>query len=422
MIGEKRRRRSAFVACGAPRTGPSETKLKVLHVIPSISLTDGGPSRAIRTIERALNLQGVEVTTLTTDDDGYARRLALSNRPEGVPGAHRVYSRKWTDFYKFAPGAAIWLHRHVRQFDVVHIHALFSFLSVAAARLAKSQRVPYVVRPLGTLASYGLTQRRPLLKKLSLGMVEGPILRNAAAVQFTSQAERQDIDALGFTVRGVVIPLGLEQPPEWHPSDLVREYPILQWRNVILFLSRLHPKKNVEGLLTAFAMLRKQYDNVALLIAGDGLPDYRAALEAQARLEGIGDDVVWLGHIENERKAAALALADVFVLASHSENFGIAAVEAMLAGIPCILAEGVALAGDVEAAGAGITVSTHPESIFQALNRLIADDRQRIMMGECAEHFARSEYSSDVMAQRLVDLYVDLVRVHSSSNELTQRG
>ena len=149
--------------------------LRVLHVIPSVSMRDGGPSRAIGIMERALSAAGVEVTTLTTDHD--VELYGGAGPPVAVNGAHRIYARKWLHPYKVAPGLVPHLMRAVQTHDVVHIHALFSFATTAAAWAARRAGVPYVVRPLGSLARYGLRERRQRLKRLSMALIEGPILR-----------------------------------------------------------------------------------------------------------------------------------------------------------------------------------------------------------------------------------------------------
>lgn len=181
------------------------SRLRILHTIPSLARVHGGPTRALLMMEAVLS--GIaEITILTTDDDGPGRRLAKSIQVAPGDRAKRVYVRKWFEFYKIAPGLVPWLLRHVNCFDVVHIHALFSFSSVASALIARLRGVPYVVRPLGTLANYGISQRRPLLKRLSLAFIEGPILRHAAALHFTSESERDEARALGVPIRCVVIP------------------------------------------------------------------------------------------------------------------------------------------------------------------------------------------------------------------------
>ena len=115
--------------------------MRVLQVIPSVSTVHGGPSHMLALLEQGLCAEGVSVTTATTDDDGPARRLEIDAPLQGH-GLRRIYFRKWFDFYKIAPAMLPWLWRNVRTFDVVHIHSLFSFASVAAGLMARGRGVP----------------------------------------------------------------------------------------------------------------------------------------------------------------------------------------------------------------------------------------------------------------------------------------
>ena len=382
--------------------------LNILHVIPSVSPVRGGPSRIIEVMEAAVTEAGAQVTTATTDDDGWGRRLAIDARPVQVNRATRFYARKWLDFYNIAPGIVPWLWTNVRRFDVVHIHALFSFSSIAAAIVARAQGVPYIIRPLGTLTTYGIRQRRHWLKRLSLAFIEGPILRGSVATHFTSKAEWDEAAALGIPLRGIVIPLGVEGSAPATREALLRDFPTLEGRQRLLFLSRLDPKKNVEGLLRAFAELQHWRAQAILLIAGDGPAPYVAILKELARSLGIARHVFWLGHVEGPRKSAAFAAADVFVLPSFSENFGIAAVEALLAGLPCVLGEGIAIAKDIEEAGAGVVTAPEPKAIARAIEQLLGDDTLRRDMGARGKAFAECHYSIRAMAEQLVTLYKDV--------------
>jgi glycosyltransferase involved in cell wall biosynthesis len=383
-------------------------RLNILHVIPSVSPVRGGPSRIIEVMEAAVTEAGAQVTTATTDDDGWGRRLAIDAQPIQINRATRFYARKWLEFYSVAPGIVPWLWTNVHRFDVVHIHALFSFSSIAAAIVARAQGVPYIIRPLGTLTTYGFRQRRHWLKRLSLAFIEGPILRGSVATHFTSKAEWDEAAALGIPMRGIVIPLGVGEPAPANREALLRDFPTLEGRQRLLFLSRLDPKKNLEGLLRAFAELQHCRAQATLLIAGDGPAPYVAILKALARSLGIARHVFWLGHIEGSRKSAAFAAADVFVLPSFSENFGIAAVEALLAGLPCVLGEGIAIAKDIEEAGAGVVTAPEPKAIARALEQLLGDDTLRRDMGARGKAFAECHYSIRAMAEQLVTLYKDV--------------
>jgi glycosyltransferase involved in cell wall biosynthesis len=368
-------------------------------------MRDGGPSRAIGIMERALSAAGVEVTTLTTDHD--IKPDGGAGPPAAVNGAHRIYARKRLHIYKVAPGLVPHLMRAVQTHDVVHIHALFSFATTAAAWAARRAGVPYIVRPLGSLAGYGLRERRPRLKRLSLALVEGPILRAAAAVHFTSRAELEEAQAIGVPMRGVVIPLGVDA--DAGPPAPPLQHAALAGRRVILFLSRLDPMKNLEAVIDAVAASPMLRGSCALVIAGTGDAGYVAKLKGRAAAAGILDHTLWLGHVEGAQKQAAFAAADVFALPSFMENFGIAAVEALLAGVPCVLGEGVAIAAAMEQAGAGLRVPPEASAVAQALEHVLgAGPALACTMALRAKELAETEFSTAAMAERLIALYEEV--------------
>jgi glycosyltransferase involved in cell wall biosynthesis len=385
--------------------------MRVLHVIPSLSLAHGGPTRALALMEQALAAQGVEVETATSDDDGPRGRLG---RPLEVPvlenGVIRRYFPRRTVFYKASPALGRWLALHVRDYDLVHIHALFSYSSIAAARAARRAGVPYVLRPLGTLAGYGVKQRRPWLKRASLALFEEPALRSAAAVHFTSEEERTEAEAWGIPMRSRVVPLGVEPLAQTDGSLARQRYPALGEEPYLLYLSRLDPKKNLEGLLDAWAEVAPQFPAVQLMVAGGGEPSYAAALRARAAARGLAARVVWAGAIDGEIKASAFAGAWAFVLPSFSENFGIAAAEALMAGLPCVLGRGVAIAAEVEAAGAGWATPPDAPQVAEALRRALAlSSAQRHGMARAARELAQQRYSAQAMGRGLVSLYREIL-------------
>lgn len=355
-------------------------------------------------MERALTAVGVTVVTATTDDGQNNRGPKYEEIASGGGKIIRFYARKRANLYKFAPGIVPWLWSNIRSFDAVHIHALFSFSSVAAGVIACLRGVPFIVRPLGTLTNYGLTQRA-LLKPVSLALIEAPLLRRAAAVHFTSDKELEEARELEIEMHGVVIPLGVEDAEQGNPCRLESEYPLLEEQKVILFLSRLDSKKNVEMLLDAFAAIFRKNASVVLVIAGSGKQAYVDSLKSRASSLGVRDRVLWLGHVMGQRKDEAFARADVFVLPSASENFGIAAVEAMLAGIACVLGEGVAIANGAADDGAAFVVAARQNDIADGIMRLLADDALRREMGMQARDHALRNYSTEAMATALKQLY-----------------
>jgi len=379
-------------------------RLSVLHVIPSLSPLYGGPSAALGVIERALLASDVRVETATTDDDG-------PRGPAGRPavtfegGVVRRWFRRTTRTYTYAAGFTPWLRRHVRDYDLIHVHAVFSHLPMAAAREALKHDVPYVVQPHGMLLDYSLSRSR-LKKAVSLPLIEAPLLRAAAAVHVTSAAEYEElIRRFGTNIRLAVIPLGVQPTPPGSAVRFRERFPQLRESGpVLLFLSRIDPKKNLETLIDALARLDGGAAPVRLVVCGSGDDAYVTGLKQRAVERGVDDRILWTGFVEGETKADALAAADLFVLPSFSENFGVAPVEALLAGVPCVLGEGVAIADDVEAAGAGRAVAPTADAVASAVREMLGADLAGAYR-QAARRLARERYAPDVMGQKLVALY-----------------
>ncbi len=382
-------------------------RLKILHVIPSVSDRHGGPSRAILDIERALTARGVEVTTVTTNDDAGSRTLPVQcGEPIATRNATRWYFPRTTVFFKTSAGMAKWLSENIERFDIVHAHGLFSFAPVAAAYLARRAGVPYVLRPLGVLASYGMTQHHPLLKKMSLAVIERRLIEAASAIHFTSLAELEETEALGLKCRGVVIPLGIDASRSTRRGG--RKWPNGPEPFKLLSVSRIDPKKNLEGLLRALSLVVPKNPGVILSIAGYGDPEYLATLQLLACALEITDHVDWLGYVEGEKKAEVLATATAFVLPSYSENFGMAVVEALATGLPCIVSREVAISQEIEAAQAGFVVGTNAESIAAGIEHLLGNEDGYSAMSTAARALALNSFSLEAMGERLEALYHDI--------------
>ncbi len=382
--------------------------MRVLHVIPSLSPKRGGPSFAVRAMAEAVVGQGIEVDVVATDDDGDGHLHVPLGQPILERGVTYRYFRRQTDFYTASWPLAQWLWRHVGDFDVVHIHALFSFSTLPAAWFAHRRRVPYIVRPLGTLNQWGRENRRPALKQASLHLIEDPILARAAFVHFTCEQERIEAEAAGCRYPAFVLPLGIDlapfaSPPS--PDAFFHRFPDLANKSVMLFLSRLHPIKGLDLLLQAVAKVMTTHSDVALVLVGDGDPTYVASLQAQSRGLGIDDRVVWSGSLYGDDKLAALTAADVFVLPSYSESFGLAAVEALAAGVPTIVSDQVGIWREIAQADAGLVTPCVVNPLVQALASLLSDGELRQRLARNGRRLVQERFSQETMRNRLLDLY-----------------
>lgn len=374
---------------------------------------------------QALAERGVQVDVATTDDDGPGKRLSdVSCGSPVTHGGFRVfYFPKQTEFYKVSLPLLRWLFRHVSSFDVVHVHAVFSFSTLAAGWACQLRSVPYVVRPLGVLNAWGMENRRRWLKKGSFRLLDKPVLDHAAAIHYTSEQEAEEAARLGIRSRVAVIPLGVDLRPFQSlppPALFTERFPETTGRPVILFLSRLDPKKNVELLLEAMAMLTATESGPirpiptrtapVLVIAGSGEEGYVAALKSRALALGVEKSVLWAGHLEGDLKLSALAAARVFVLPSRSENFGIALLEAMTAGLPCVATREVALAADMQRIDANclsVVSGDDSTSLVNALASLLDHPTDATVMGRRASDLVREHFSTEAMSGALSNLYLE---------------
>ena len=383
--------------------------MRILHVIPAMSASDGGPLTAMLLMEQALVRQGVTIVIATTVKKSSLHE-GFDDLAVNASGLSRIVSfPRWTRFYKISPALAWWLYRNIETFDVVHIHALFSFSSIVAGWIAGIKSIPYVIRPLGTLNRFGLTERRPLLKKISLRFLEIPLLKNAAAINMTSDLEKNEAAWLGVPLRSEIIPLGMDFPESSQRPSTADLPPVLVGKKYLLFLSRLDPVKNIEALLLAFSQILPANPDVYLVIAGSGEPGYERSLKNLAAQLAVSDNIVWTGFVKGGIKASLLDNACLFVLPSYSESFGIAAMEALANGLPCVLGNNVAIATRVLQAGAGVVVSTDAASIARELADLLNDPGRRALMAQRALNLSRSDYSLDALGLALVQLYKNVV-------------
>jgi glycosyltransferase involved in cell wall biosynthesis len=380
--------------------------MKVLHVIPSVAAVHGGPSVMVELMARGLSQAGLDVHIATTNDDWPGKLPVTCGVPETRDGITWWYFDRQLGFYKYSRPLSRWLASHVTDYQVVHIHALFSHSAYAAAHWAHVRGVPYMVRPLGVLNRWGMENRRPWLKQLSFRFVESGIVKNAALMHYTSEAERAEAAALGADTPCVIIPNPVPDQGEPMPPGRFRaRHPELEGRQIILFLSRLDRKKGLELLLPAFAEVRKRFAKAALVLAGSGDDVLLGELKEQARSLRIADNILWVGFLRGDDKRAAFADADGFVLPSWSENFGIAVVEAMAAGCPVVVTDQVAIHGDISQAGAGYVTTCDPAAIAAALGRVLEDPSARAVMGNKGKCLTQTHYSLAAVTSKLVAAY-----------------
>ena len=381
--------------------------LRALHVIPAVAPRYGGPSTAIVQMTAALAaIPGVAVEVAATDADGSASKYDGASWPVPSVPLH-LFPTEGPERYKKSAGLWNWLDANIPRFDVVHTHAAWNFPTYAACRLAAKHRKPLVYRPCGTLSAYTWGLKRPLKWAYWLWR-ERANVAGAAAFHCTSDAEATEVKAhQAARGRVEVIPLGVD-PAAWtvpvDAGELRRRCgPKAGDLPIVLFLSRLHPKKGiVDTLLPAFARVRTR----AFLAIAGGADEHAPAYESEIRREverlKLNDRVAMLGPVTATERWAMYDGAALFVLPSHRENFGIVVVEALARGCPALVTPDTATGEYVLSSKAGNVVPRDVASFAVAIDELLAEGRSR---GEAGLIAIREQLSWERTAGRLVGVY-----------------
>jgi glycosyltransferase involved in cell wall biosynthesis len=368
-----------------------------------VSERSGGPGLAIVPMCRALQKLGIEVLLASTDAGWHGADTARMVDHEGVPAI--IFPARLSESFKYSRPLAAWLNANARRFDVGHIHAVFNHSSVASARAFRTARVPYVIRPLGTLDPWSMKQK-PLRKHVFWSLAGESMLAGAAAVHYTSKTEKTATEGLLGVNHGQVIPLGIEAIADatngTHQDQAPHQY--------VLVLSRLHPKKGLDVLIDAFIRLtrRAEFDSWKLIIAGDGPADHVALLKQKAAV--TGDRIQFAGWLDGERKYEMLRNASLFVLPSYQENFGLCVMEAMAHSVPVLVSPHVNLATEIGETNAGWIAPVDAQALATTIAAALSNAEELAKRGRAGKLLSL-RYSWERVATDLARLYTEIINV-----------
>jgi glycosyltransferase involved in cell wall biosynthesis len=390
--------------------------VKVLHVIPSISMIRGGPSLAVIEIVKYLCLEGVDTEIATTNDSGPDLLDVPLGFLQDYKGVRVRFFSRFSPFisivreFGFTVGLTLWLWQHLRDYDVVHIHAIFSYPSTIAMAIARIQNIPYFVSPHGMLCDWSLQQGR-LKKLVYLSLIERINLDCSQSIILNSTQEQKELEVLGWNLSSIIVPHGLEllTPIANAREKLHQMLNIPLETPVILFLSRLHPKKGLDYLIPALAKLRDlvhgRNSNFAFVLAGSGSVEYETELDCLLQKNNLVDCTYKLGFVEGDKKNICLQGADLYVLTSHSENFGISVLEALASGTPALVTPGVALADLVKSQNLGWVVQLEVEGIAATIQEILESPDTIKQKGDRATEYVIENYSWGRIAASLLKIY-----------------
>ena len=388
--------------------------MKILHIIPSVAPVRGGPSVAVIAMVKSLRHIGIDAEVVATNDNGNTLlEVPLNNLHEYQSVPVRFFARFSPNLHSmrefaFSTSLTAWLWQHLQDYDLIHVHAIFSYPSTIAMAIARIQNVPYIIRPLGQLCEWSLQQSRRK-KEIYLTLIEKTNLKAAKALHLTSTQEQKELELLNWNLPNFILPHGLVLP---NPIADARQQ-LHQILNIpletpiILFLSRLHPKKGLDYLIPALAQLADQ--KFAFVLAGNGSPEYEAELDRLIQENNLGDRTYKLGFVSGEKKHICLQGADLYALTSHSENFGVAVLEALASGTPALVTTGVALSDLVKEQDLGWVVDLEIGAIVSSVQEFLDNPDMAKQKGDRAAQYVAASYSWEKIALNLKSIYENIL-------------
>jgi glycosyltransferase involved in cell wall biosynthesis len=344
----------------------------------------GGPIEGVKQLSASADRAGhrVEVCSLDSANAPCVQDFCLPLHPLGPSLGKYGYSRRFTSFLK----------ENAANYDVVVVNGIWQYHSFATWQILRKTATPYVVFTHGMLdpwfkRTYPLKHAK---KWLYWPWVEYRVLRDAAAVLFTTEEERREASRSFWLYRAneLVVNLGTERAPADHPQQLAAfqaRFPQLKGKRIALFLSRIHPKKGCDLLIRSFASVLAKDPDWHLVLAGPDQVGWQFALQDLANRLDISDRITWTGMLSGNLKWGAFRTSEVFCLPSHQENFGIAVAEALSCGVPVLISNKVNIWREVHECGAGLVEPDSVEGSTSLFRRwLNLSDAQMLAMRERA--------------------------------------
>lgn len=394
--------------------------MRILHYIPSLDLSRGGPVTAVFGLSDALASRGYDVTIATCEmgspPPGWGR---FDKKPTLVDlGGGPVNVRFLSSDQKAALAPLTTSH------DVTHVHGVWDLSNLQAAKLARSAGRPHVVSVRGMLDDWSMS-RHALKKRIVLATLVKSHLLRAKVVHLTAQAEFDQARKWFRGGTGMVIPNLLDlnpfrDPPG--PNEARAMFPQLKDPGVrnVLFLSRVHHKKSPDVLIRAAALLRDRGVTVNVIFAGKGDDDYVRSLGSLAKELGLDNRVSFVGHVGGTLKTSLYQACDVLALPTHQENFGFVFPESLAAGTPVITTKGVDIWPELQSSGAAKIVDGTPAAFAQAIDDLTKDRAALQAMRPMAHEFAMRTYAENVVLDRFEAMYRYAVGVGDAPSGLAR--
>lgn len=370
--------------------------MRVTLLTNSISRNGGGISHVVRRVAQCVNELDVSVRVMALRDE-----FSDEDLPDWIPLVPDLYPARTAGKFGYSPE----LSKAVMQFGgkdaVVHLHGIWTYLSVVCDRWHRQTRQPTVISPHGMLDPWALSLSK-WKKRLVALVYERRNLALSSCLHATSESELESIRAYGLKVPIALIPNGVDLPSD---DECPSPKPPGDHRKVLLFLGRIHPKKGLPNLVRAWKTLGKATDDWSLVIAGPDEVGHVAEVGQLIREQGLQDSIRFAGPQYGDGKHAWLQHSDAFILPSYSEGFSVAVLEAMAYSLPVIITPQCNFPTAIQH-GVAMSVEPRVESVAQGLRNLFEmHDNERLALGAKGRAFVQERYTLASVARQIVDVY-----------------
>ena len=364
-------------------------KKQIVEILPLIdSLAADGPSYSVirlceSLLEQNLNIQLFNCELTEIDNPPFfLKRFPLGGGPKRLCRSPKMF--KWIQDLAIK-----------EQIRLIHSHVLWSIPTIYPLWIGKKYNIPHIISPRGSLAKWAMDSGL-IIKKLYWPIFQHKALKNATCLHATSKSEYLDIRRLGFKQPVAIIPNGIDIP------DLLVKSP--QKMRTLLFLGRINPIKGLDMLLPAWKIIQDKYPDWQLQIVG---PDSRGYL---VEVKNMADRlnlrrVEFSGLLTGDAKWSAYQNAELFILPSYTENFGVSVAESLASGLPVITTKGTPWS-ELESHNAGWWVDIDMIKISQCMESAMSLSRSELMnMGQRGRKWMKDDFSWDKIAQMMADTY-----------------
>lgn len=376
----------------------------------------GGSVRAVYEISKELVKRGHQVTVCTTDVCDEYRRVKIKKQPAVMDGVKVFYFPTISNWLSWhfrgfvTPSMYPFLDREIKKFDIVHLHECYTFQSIITHQICQKHKIPYIFSGHGSIVP--LPEReRLLIKKLYLNLWGEKLVRDASRLIALTSKEKEQYLTFGVDPTKVtVIPNGIDLnafaklPVK---GSFRQRYHLSSEDRVILFLGRVYKLKGLENLISAFSELNTKLSNVHLVIAGPSVDNYQKLLESLVESLKLREKIIFTGFVGGQEKLSILVDADLLVLPSYDDVFGIVILEAMAVGLPVIATEGVGLSGIIDDIS-GLKVENNSRSLATGILKILNNRKLR-------EKFSREgaklveDFDQRIIVDKIETLYQKII-------------